>query len=123
MLFDPAVLTHVNYPKSLKLETSPAGSRSAQQLVAQADGAFDIEVQYQLQITRRDTDSGFVLPVPGGLVNRVTLSLVNLDVDVFLAAGRVGAARRQRHQHRGDARACARRRVDRVEAAQPRREK
>jgi len=40
-------------------------------------------VQYQLQITKRDTDSGFVLPVPSGLVNRVTLSLVNLDVDVF----------------------------------------
>ena len=83
LLFDPAVLTHVNFPKSLQLETSPAGSRSAQQLVAQADGAVDVEVQYQLQITRRDTDSGFVLPVPGGLVNRVTISLVNLDVDVF----------------------------------------
>ena len=83
LLFEPAVLTRVNYPKSLQLEPSPAGSRSAQQLVAQADGAFDIEVQYQLQITKRDTDSGFVLPVPSGLVNRVTLSLVNLDVDVF----------------------------------------
>jgi hypothetical protein len=83
LLFDPAVLTHINYPKSLELEPSPAGSRSAQQLVAQADGAVDIEVQYQLQITRRDTDSGFVLPVPSGLVNRVTISLVNLDVDVF----------------------------------------
>ena len=83
LLFEPAVLTRVNYPKSLQLEPSPAGSRSAQQLVAQADGAFDVEVQYQLQITKRDTDSGFVLPVPSGLVNRVTLSLVNLDVDVF----------------------------------------
>ena len=83
LLFEPAVLTRVNYPKSLQLEPSPAGSRSAQQLVAQADGAVDIEVQYQLQITMRDTDSGFVLPVPSGLVNRVTISLVNLDVDVF----------------------------------------
>ena len=77
------MLTHVNYPKSLKLESSPAGSRSAQQLVAQAAGEFDIEVQYQLQITKRDADSGFTLPVPGGLINRATLTLANLDVDVF----------------------------------------
>jgi hypothetical protein len=83
LLFEPAVLTHVSYPKSLKLAASPAGSRSSQQLVAQAGGAFDIEVQYQIQVTKRDTDSGFALPMPGGLINRVTVSLVNLDVDVF----------------------------------------
>ena len=83
LLYNPAVLTHINFPKSLQLEPSPAGSRSAQQLVAQSSGAVDIEVQYQLQITKRDTDSGFVLPVPSGLINRVTLTLANLDVDVF----------------------------------------
>lgn len=83
LLFKPAVLTHVSYPKSLKLEASPAGSSSAQQLVAQSSGAFDIEVQYQVQITKRDNDSSFVLPVQSGLINRITLSLVNLDVDVF----------------------------------------
>ena len=83
LLFEPAVLTHVNYPKGLKLQSSPAGWPSAQQLVAQSSGAFDIEVQYQIQITKRGADSGFALPVTGGLVNRVTLSLVNLDVDVF----------------------------------------
>jgi hypothetical protein len=83
LLFEPAVLTHVSYPKSLKLEASPAGSSSAQQLVAQSSGAFDIEMQYQVQITKRDNDSSFVLPVQSGLINRITLSLVNLDVDVF----------------------------------------
>ena len=83
LLFEPAVLTHVTYSKSLKLEAAPAGSRNSQQLVAQSAGAFDIEVQYQLQITKRDTDSGFMLPVPSGLINRATLTLANLDVDVF----------------------------------------
>ena len=83
LLFEPAVLTHVTYPKSLKLAAAPAGSRNSQQLVAQSGGAFDIEVQYQLQIAKRDADSGFLLPVPSGLINRATLSLVNLDVDVF----------------------------------------
>ena len=83
LLFEPAVLTHVNYGKSLQLESSPAGSRSAQQLVAQSSGDFDVEVQYQLQITKRDTDSGFTLPVLSGLINRANVTLVNLDVDVF----------------------------------------
>ncbi len=83
LLFSPAVLTHVSYPKSLTLEASPAGSHSAQQLVAQAGGEFDVEVQYQLQISKRDAESGFALPVLSGLINQVTLSLVNLDVDVF----------------------------------------
>jgi hypothetical protein len=83
LLFEPAVLTKVNYPKSLKLESSPAGSRSAQQLVAQSAGAFEIEVQYQLQIPKGATDTGFVLPVPSGLVNRATLSLMNLSVDAY----------------------------------------
>jgi hypothetical protein len=83
LLFEPAVLTHVSYPKSLKLESSPGGSRSAQQLVAQSGGVFDIEIQYQLQTARLNGDSGFTLPVPAGLINRATLSLVNLDVDVY----------------------------------------
>ncbi len=83
LLIEPAVLTHVSYPKSLRLESSSAGSRSAQQLVAQSSGTFDIEVQYQLQITKLNGDNGFTLPVPAGLVNRATLSLVNLDVDVY----------------------------------------
>jgi hypothetical protein len=83
LLFEPAVLTRVNYPKSLKLEASPAGSRSAQQLVAENGGVFDIELQYQVQVAKNGAESGFALPVPGGLVNRVTLSLTNLDVDVF----------------------------------------
>ena len=83
LLFEPAVLTHVNYPKSLTLESSLHGSPNSQQLVAQSSGAVDVEVEYQLQIARRDGDSGLLLPVPPGLINRVTLSLVNLDVDVF----------------------------------------
>jgi hypothetical protein len=83
LLFEPAVLTHVNYPKPLNLEASPAGSRSAQQLVAQSAGTFDIEVQYQLQIGKISDYTGFGLPVLSGLINRATLTLVNLDVDVY----------------------------------------
>ena len=84
LLFEPAVLTHISYPtNSLKLVQAPAGSRRAQQLLAQDNGTFDVEVQYELQVTKRDAESGVALPVPYGLVNRLKLSLVNLDVDVL----------------------------------------
>jgi len=83
LLFEPAVLTHVNYPKTLALESAPAGSRSAQQLVARSAGTFDIEVQYQLPVAKMNNDTGCTLPVPSGLVNRATISLVNLNVDVY----------------------------------------
>jgi hypothetical protein len=84
LLFDPAVLTRVTYPtKSLKLAQTMAGAKRVQQLVAQVGGTFDIEVQYQMQVTKRENDSGFTLPVQSGLVNQLTLTLVNLDVDVL----------------------------------------
>lgn len=85
LLFQPAVLTGVNYPHSVSLESAPQGSPNAQQLVAEASGDFDITVQYQLQLSKSDSgaDNGFPLPVPSGLINRATLNLANLNVDVF----------------------------------------
>ena len=85
LLFQPAVLTGVDYPRSVSLEPAPQGSPNAQQLVAESSGDFDIEVRYQLQIANGDSggDIGLPLPVPSGLINRATLTLANLNVDVF----------------------------------------
>ena len=83
LLYEPAVLTHVDYPKSLKMEPAPDGSQSSQQLVALTSGTFDIELHYQARVMDRGTESGLLLPLPSGLINRVTVSLVNLDVNVF----------------------------------------
>ena len=82
LLNDPAVLTHVSYPNALKLQSAPADSRGTQELFAPSAGGFDIEVQYQMPVTKRNNESGFDLPVPGGLVSHATVALVNLDVDV-----------------------------------------
>jgi len=82
LLSEPAVMTHISFPKSLKLEQAVMGSKRSQQLVALAGGTFDIEVQYQLQVTKRENDTGFVLPVQSGLINEVVLTLSDLDVDV-----------------------------------------
>jgi hypothetical protein len=85
LLSEPAVLTHVVYPeRSLKLAPGPAGSKYAQEVVAQENGVFDIEEQYEIRISADQAGGGFlVLPAPYGLINRATVTVVNLDVDVL----------------------------------------
>jgi hypothetical protein len=84
LLFEPAVLTRANYPAhALKLVPALVEGKRIQQLVAQQNGSFDIEVQYQLRVTKRDAESGFALPTQHGLVNQLTLTLPDLDVDVL----------------------------------------
>ena len=84
LLFEPTVLMGLDYPtNSLELVQAPAGSRAAQQLLARKKGVFDIKVQYELPVTSKNPESGFALPVPYGLVNRLNLTVVNLDVDVL----------------------------------------
>ncbi|MBI5387841.1 MAG: hypothetical protein HZA90_24530 [Verrucomicrobia bacterium] len=83
LLFEPAVVTQIKFPtNALKLVQFYTGSRRGYQLLAQADGTFDVEVQYQLQVAKKDAgESGFALPTQFGLVNRLALD-VDLDVDV-----------------------------------------
>jgi hypothetical protein len=84
LLFEPAVLTRVTFPtNALKLVQVPIGSKRAQQLLAQESGVFDVEVQYQLQVTNLEAESGFALPTPYGLINELHITLANLDVDVL----------------------------------------
>lgn len=81
LLQEPAVLTHLTIPRSLKLVENTAGK--SQDLVADASGTFDIEVEYQLQFVKGPTVSDFVLPIRSGLVNRLNLTVLNADVDVL----------------------------------------
>ncbi|MCX6891691.1 MAG: hypothetical protein NTX51_09240, partial [Verrucomicrobia bacterium] len=84
LLFEPTVLTRLDYPtNALKLLQAPVGSRAARQLLAERSGAFEINVRYELPVSRADSESSIVLPVPFGIVNRLSLTLVNLDVDVL----------------------------------------
>ncbi len=83
LIFEPAVMTAIDYPTNdLKLVRAPAGSRTARQLVAQKTGAFNVTVHYQVPVTKRGTESGFVLPIAYGLINTLRLSLNGLDVAV-----------------------------------------
>jgi hypothetical protein len=84
LLFEPAVMVRVAYPtKALKLTQSVPGSRRARQLVARQSGVFDITVEYQVRVTKKDGESGFTLPTQHGLVNELQLTVANLDVDVL----------------------------------------
>jgi hypothetical protein len=78
-LEEPAVLTHLTVPRSIRL----ARNGDAQELVADASGTFEIEVQYQLQVTKGAAESDFMLPIRSGLVNQMDLTVVNADVDVL----------------------------------------
>lgn len=84
VFYDPAVLTQIIYSKTaLKLMQTHINERRTHVLLAQESGAFDIELQYQIAVTKHGAESGFALPVQFGLVNQLTLTLANLDVDVF----------------------------------------
>ncbi|MGH9593515.1 MAG: hypothetical protein ACRD5L_10520, partial [Bryobacteraceae bacterium] len=84
LLAAPAILTKATYPlRSLKLARGAAGSRFTQQLLVEQGGSFDIEVQYQVEIPANQSEKGFSLPVPYGLINQVNLTVVSLDVDVL----------------------------------------
>ncbi|MES2572191.1 MAG: hypothetical protein V4710_19320, partial [Verrucomicrobiota bacterium] len=83
VLFEPAVLTNIQYPATaLKLVQISVGGKRIHQLLALESGTFDIELQYQVPVTKKEGESGFVLPTQFGLVNQVTLTLANLDMDV-----------------------------------------
>ncbi|MEQ1852927.1 MAG: hypothetical protein ABMA01_15215, partial [Chthoniobacteraceae bacterium] len=82
LLFEPAVLTKATFPAA-SLKLVQAGTPRAQQLLAIESGTFDIEIQYQVPVVKKDAESGFVLPAQFGLVNRLSLTLANLDVDVI----------------------------------------
>jgi hypothetical protein len=83
VLREPAVLTKIVYPtRSLKLIQATGSVKPTQQLLAMDSGTFEVEVQYQLQITKGTSGNSFVLPIQSGLVNRVNLTVAGSDVDV-----------------------------------------
>ncbi|HSU57212.1 MAG TPA: hypothetical protein VLT36_24440, partial [Candidatus Dormibacteraeota bacterium] len=84
LLFEPAVLTRILFPSnSLELlQPTPGQANPSQRLVALKSGAYDIEIRYELHVTKQNEENGFTLPVQFGLINRLNLTVVNNDVDV-----------------------------------------
>jgi hypothetical protein len=87
LLQEPAVLTRATYPtRSLKLVAAPPGSKATQQLLATEAGVFDVELQYQVRISKSAAENSFVLPLQAGLINQLNVTVANADVDVLSPA-------------------------------------
>lgn len=83
LLFEPAVLMRADFPTNeLKLLHTSQASGTVQQVVAEQNGRFEITLLYQLQVTNRDGEAGIFLPIHPGLVNRLRISITNLDVEI-----------------------------------------
>ncbi|MBI2926336.1 MAG: hypothetical protein HYY24_11620 [Verrucomicrobia bacterium] len=83
LLYEPAVLTAVQYPtNALRLVQALRDGKSVQQVTAQTGGAFDLEVRYSLGVTQAERESGFHLPTHYGLINRATVEVTGLDVEL-----------------------------------------
>ena len=84
LLVEPAVLTHFSTSRrTLKLSPTVVDGKRVQQVLADRSDTFEIEVQYQLHVTKSPSESAIALPTPYGLVNRVNATVVGADVDVF----------------------------------------
>ena len=46
-------------------------------------GRYEIELRYQLPLTKRDGLSVIILPTPYALINQLSFSLTNNDADIF----------------------------------------
>jgi len=81
LLEAPAVPTRIDHPPALRLVQS--GSDVANpELLATESGTFEIELEYQVEVTATPAESSVILPVALALVNRLNLTIVDADVDV-----------------------------------------
>jgi hypothetical protein len=88
VLAEPAVLTKILYPEaSLTLVQTTVNGKRIQQLRADRAGSYDIEVHYQLQVTKWPAESVFALPTVSGLINQLNVTVTGMDVDVFSPQG------------------------------------
>ncbi len=83
VLYEPAVVTGFDYPSNaLTLIQATLDGKRVHQLLARQDGTFEIELRYQLALLRRNDAAGVGLPAQHGIINRLTLTLVDQDADV-----------------------------------------
>jgi hypothetical protein len=87
ILHPPGVLTRITYPTdALRLVQGGATTGPDHFLLAEKPGGFDIKLEYQAHVLPRDGAHGFTLPTQYALVNRLRLTLIDLDVDVAATA-------------------------------------
>jgi hypothetical protein len=82
VLYEPAVVTGFDYPSNaLTLVQSSVNGKRVYQLLAREAGTHDVEVRYQLAVSRKEGVAGIVVPTQHGIINRLQLTLVGLDAE------------------------------------------
>ncbi|MEI7732755.1 MAG: hypothetical protein WCO56_24500 [Verrucomicrobiota bacterium] len=80
----PAILMKVDYPQNaLLLTESKTGDQGVYRLTAKEAGQFEIRFEYQLVLPKDSASSGFLLPTPHGLVNRLQLEVDRAEAEVY----------------------------------------
>jgi len=83
VLHGAGVLTQSEFPAgTVRLVQVAEGNQRQHLLVAEKAGAVEVELQYQTRVAATATERGFLLPTYPGLVNRVVLTVVGLEVDL-----------------------------------------
>lgn len=79
----PGVLTGFElHTGAARLVQSGGPGRPEQGLLAGANGWVEATLRYQVPVSRQGESQGFYVPVPPGLVNPLTLTVVGRDVEV-----------------------------------------
>lgn len=80
---EPGILTRSGHDTNqARLVAVTREGRRQHLLVAEADGVLAFPLEYQVRVSAREGQRGFVLPVTGGLVHRARVRLTGLEVDV-----------------------------------------
>jgi len=84
VLRDPAVLTRLEAAAGeVRLIRSGAGEgRGRHLLISEKTGMIEVTLHYQTRVQARDGDRGFVLPSRQGLVNKASITVTGLNVDL-----------------------------------------
>ena len=82
LLEAPGVLTDIRLPDGVRLFSDVRDDGVVRQARAAKAGRYEIAFTYQVAVERRQDESGFHVPTPGGLINRLSLTVAGLDVDV-----------------------------------------
>lgn len=83
LLIEPAVVTAIEYPSaSLRLLAADPIQKRPLQLFAEKDGLFEIEMHFQLRLTTRAGQTGFVLPTPAAMLHTLQLELPKQEVEI-----------------------------------------
>jgi hypothetical protein len=87
LLYEPAILTRLAYPSNAtRLVSGALNGKRLHQIIAIKKGIFELEMNYELRVAKRDQETGFQLPLGASLVNRAKVTIVNQDVDLFSPA-------------------------------------